>query len=286
MVESEIVDEETLFSASDKKAREKLQLKIASVKSRIKVTRLYRNRILITSGFVLIISVFIVFFAWNLLGELLGISAQNIRIFGLGGIIYAILGCAFAFFSSELRVSGMQIELDDLEARLRIVYRFEEQVKVENTSQGDSYFSTLVRINIDNLSDYYTLVRVHTDNSFKVTISVGIVGFVLIVLGLVLGFFDDESIKTTSFIATGSGIIVEFISSVFFYLYNRTIKQLKGYHDSLLSVQNILLSFKLVGDMSDQDRKAEMMVKMIDSLITKKGGIITEITKGNKANSL
>jgi hypothetical protein len=55
-------------------------------------------------------------------------------------------------------------------------------------------------------------------------------------------------------LATASGVIVEFISGVFFVLYNRTVRQLKEYHDSLLNVQNILLAFKVVEDSGDENR--------------------------------
>jgi Cyanobacterial TRADD-N associated 2-Transmembrane domain len=47
-----------------------------------------------------------------------------------------------------------------------------------------------------------------------------------------------------SYISTGAGVVTEFIAAVFFYLYNRTVRQMKEYHDSLLSVQNILCPSK------------------------------------------
>jgi hypothetical protein len=94
----------------------------------------------------------------------------------------------------------------------------------------------------------------------------GLAEFLLIAAGLSYGFFSNQESSVT-YIATASGVIVEFISGVFFYLYNRTVKQMKEYHDSLLDVQNILLSFKLVGDTKAKTAKALMVAQMLTFLV-------------------
>ena len=130
------------------------------------------------------------------------------------------------------------------------------------------YFDSLVKINVENLAAYYSLVKTHTSQSFKVSLLVSIIGFMLIISGLVIGFKYDD--KIIGYIATGAGILTEFISSVLFYLYNKTVRQLKEYHDSLINVQNILLSFKLIENTSDEKSKAEMVSKMLEYLVQKK----------------
>lgn len=42
---------------------------------------------------------------------------------------------------------------------------------------------------------------------------------------------------------------------------------MKEYHDSLLSVQNVLLSFKLVGDMDSTQNKYKMISQMLTYLL-------------------
>jgi TRADD-N domain-containing protein len=131
------------------------------------------------------------------------------------------------------------------------------------------YFGNLVRINVDNLGDYYTQVRVHTNNSFWASIVAGGLGFILIASGLILGFSSSDS-EAISFVAMGSGVLVEFISGVFFYLYNRTVRQLKDYHDSLLDVQNILLSFRIVDQAAANQREA-LFDKILTFLLKQRG---------------
>jgi hypothetical protein len=135
------------------------------------------------------------------------------------------------------------------------------------TVEGE-YFGSLVRINVDNLSDYYTQVRVHTNNSFWASIVAGALGFGLIAGGLGLGFARHDS-HAVSFVATASGVVVEFISGVFFYLYNRTVRQLKDYHDSLLDVQNILLSFRIV-EQSEATERGNLLAQILRFLLAQK----------------
>ena len=135
-----------------------------------------------------------------------------------------------------------------------------------------TYFDSLVQINVTNLGEYYSLVKIHTNQSFKTCIFAGCIGFLLVVLGVAIGFFKQD-LKDVSYLAAGTGIITEFISGVFFYLYNKTVRQLKEYHDSLLEIQNVLMSFKLIDGLKEQGRKAEMIKCMIQFLVGRSGKV-------------
>jgi uncharacterized membrane protein len=165
----------------------------------------------------------------------------------------------FAFFGSE--VVEAKAELESTQAIKNVMLKLPD-----SNNPTTEYFDSLVKINVENLSAYYTLVKTHTQQSFKVSLMAGIVGFILIGVGLVIGF-QYENFKSIGIISTGAGIFVEFISGVLFYLYNKTVRQLKDYHDSLINVQNILLSFKLIESTRDEKSKTEMIGKMINRLV-------------------
>lgn len=191
------------------------------------------------------------------------VYAKYLPLAGLALIGYGVVGGLFLLVSTQSRVASFQADLDALNARKRVLNRFAQTTG----APSEQYFDSLVRINVENLAAYYALVKVHTDKSFLVSIAVGIVGFVFIIAGLLVGFTDKQNAKALSYIATGSGVVTEFIAGVFFYLYNRTVRQMKEYHDSLLSVQNILLSFKIVGDTRDDSEKVKMISSMLTYLI-------------------
>lgn len=248
--------------------RTRLDLDIATLESKINAHRnRFKVRILVTTA----MAIFMVIFAYVLF------TASNSSLFrevSPGALISLVSAYAFFFvvfysYMSQSRISSMQAEIDLLKARKRILYQLEPAVGKSGELPPVSYFDSLVRINVENLAEYYNLVKVHTDNSFRVSIVVSVVGFIFILVGLAVGFFNTSSTQTISYISTGAGIVIEFIAGVFFYLYNRTVIRLKDYHDSLLAVQNILLSFKIVGDTRDEKEKAKMVSQMIVFLIGK-----------------
>lgn len=182
----------------------------------------------------------------------------------IAGLVALII--VISHFSDDFSDFGngyLKLEVEKLEVRKDIYLKF-----LNVQSNTPNYFDSLVRINIENLEAYYSLVKKHTSQSFKMALLVSIVGFFLIAIGLVIGFKSEE--KLIGYISAGSGVLTEFISGVLFYLYNKTVRQLKEYHDSLIGVQNILLSFKLIEGISEEKIKAEMMLKMVEFLVQKK----------------
>ena len=128
------------------------------------------------------------------------------------------------------------------------------------------YFDRLVEINVRNLGEYYALVKAHAENSFRVSLWVGLLGFALIAIGLIFGFSNPTNLPI-AYVSTAAGAVTELISGVFFYLYNSTVRQMKEYHDSLLDIQNVLLSFKIVEDIPDPQEKAKMVEQMLSYLL-------------------
>ena len=96
----------------------------------------------------------------------------------------------------------------------------------------------------------------------------GALGFALIGTGLAVGYGGGAvAHENVAYISAGSGIITEFIAAVFFWLYKRTVTQLKEYHDSLLSVQNILLAFKVLEDTREPAERRQMMTEILRFLL-------------------
>lgn len=176
----------------------------------------------------------------------------------------------YVYFALGLRFSSLRRHYEQLVTNRQVLLKLFPKGSSDDLSEKkekETYFDKLVQINVTNLAQYYALVKIHTDNSFKVSLVTGLVGFTLIVMGLLFGFFADTSEKAIAYIAAGSGVVTEFIAGTFFFLYNRTVRQLKDYHDSLISVQNILLSFKIIGDLTDESDKAQIVSRMLVSLL-------------------
>ena len=179
-------------------------------------------------------------------------------VFGATGLLFLIAGFAIL---TQAEKKAEQAERDKVRAQL-------------DKSGPDRYFQDLVTVNVDNLSAYYVTVKRHANRSFLASLFVSIAGFVLIGIGVHSALGNQQQSLSVTTLTGVSGVATEFISAIFFYLYSQTVRQMKEYHDSLIAVQNILLSFKLVGDTADPIEKNKMTKTMLQYLV---GGSVNPI---------
>jgi hypothetical protein len=259
-----------------------LDLKVAGLEARIKTITARSRSGSMMVGTVLLVSILVAIF-----GPYFYPQSNEIRLFAFGAAGYAFILLFFSKFASATRLTSLAQEVDVLKARKRIISRSAGGPPTSSTTeQPTSYFDRLVDINVTNLAAYYSLIKVHTNNSFLVSIAAGGIGFILILTGLIIGFTNLQNSQTITYVATGAGVVTEFISGVFFYLYNRTVRQMKEYHDSLLTVQNILLSFKIVGDTKDEAEKVKMVAAMLAFLVGQHARVPeTELAKAGGAGA-
>ncbi len=154
----------------------------------------------------------------------------------------------------------------EVSAKIEILENLIKYYRGIPSLEDKTYFDSLVEINVSNLDAYYNLVKTHTKRSFTCAVLVGIIGFAMLCFGIGMLYKEPDK-SQLAYISSSSGIITEFISGVFFYLYNKTVRQLKDYHDSLLDVQNILLSFKLIETTKNEEKRSQMTDKMIEFLV-------------------
>src|SRR5262249_9032867 len=77
------------------------------------------------------------------------------------------------------------------------------------------------------------------------------VSLFLIFIGIILSFFGQTNSATVS---AGAGVLGQFISAVFFYLYNQTIAKMAEYHRKLVFTQNIGLALKISDGLPDAEK--------------------------------
>lgn len=88
--------------------------------------------------------------------------------------------------------------------------------------------------------------RLQAVQSFRLSRVVAVAGFALISTGIALGVYYAISASGTldaAYLSAVAGLITEFVSGVFEYLYNRTLQQLNRFHDRMISSQNVAISF-------------------------------------------
>jgi hypothetical protein len=128
----------------------------------------------------------------------------------------------------------------------------------------DRATTNLVKINFKYIDQYYLQTQLQADKSFSLCAIAAITSLLVILTGVSMLFFRQTA-KDAGYVATSAGVLGEFIASVFFYLYNRTILKMGEYHQKLVLIQNVSLALKI----SEELPAAEQVVarsKLIDYL--------------------
>ncbi len=212
-------------------------------------------------------------YAWATAAAILTISAMLLRTTLFGNVhppsygLMAAIAVAVWFCGFIIVVLLEKGKTDKLKNKIN---RFKSKAKRNEvpTDTAEKYFSSLATSNLKELKDYYGLVEKQSDNSFKNASRVGILGFLLIVGGVAIGLIKGADAAPIAYITSASGVLTEFISAVFFVIYNRSVTQLKDYHKNLVDLQNLFLAFKITDDVEDKAERIKLTSKIIECLTT------------------
>jgi len=139
--------------------------------------------------------------------------------------------------------------------------------KLEAATNPSEMFKFFLLINVASLEKYIAQTRLQAQLSFRLCKRVALWSFVLILLGvfiaIVLPLVSLLSAKWPSLgkitvnplqpagLVTLSGLITQFISSVFFYFYNRTLQQFNLFGDKLSAAQRVAICLLVNGSITD-----------------------------------
>jgi hypothetical protein len=144
--------------------------------------------------------------------------------------------------------------------------------KLEKAISKEDIFKYLLLIDTSAIDGYVAQTRLQADLSFRLCKNVAIVGFGLITIGIFLGitsrYLGINGIDA-AYLSSLAGVITEFISGVFFYLYNRTLQQLNLFHDKMLGSKQKILAFlanTLIDEQAGRNKSlAELAKALMDS---------------------
>ncbi len=196
------------------------------------------------------------------------IRIHEIIISALSGLCLGCIVSLYFYLIFELKENSLRRKINDYE-----VYNIQEEVK-------EDVFENSIKMSYKYLDQYYLQTREQAQRGFFVTICIVIGGAILIGIGITAMFLDKT---TPSVITSASGIIIEFIAAVFFYLYNKTVSSMSSYHNKLVLSQNISLALKVADSLSEEEQ-AKSKALIISELIKNINSHITEEEKRIKNN--
>jgi hypothetical protein len=125
------------------------------------------------------------------------------------------------------------------------------------------FFDGLIRTSNENLNRYYDQTRGQAGNSFILSVVICAFGWIVIIVGIVLLLAGKTS---PAYVTTAAGVLSEFISAVFLYFYNSTVKSMSKYHTKLVLSQNISIALRVAEELPDEI-KGQVSADLIKQLV-------------------
>ena len=105
---------------------------------------------------------------------------------------------------------------------------------------------------------------------FWLSVTVMVVGFAIIVWGISQAIQSPDSVIAAS-IATGAGVITEFIGATFLFIYRSAIEQAINYSKTLERINSVGMAMKILDTMPDEakpdDLKSKTKARLVELLI-------------------
>lgn len=142
----------------------------------------------------------------------------------------------------------------------------ENEIRIQQVSED--IYKHSIKMSYEYLNQYYEQTRKQAENGFRITMNVAIGGGIIIALGILAMFLDQME---PAYITTATGVIIEFIASIFFYLYNRTMQNMGDYHNKLVLSQNIAIALEVVKDIEGEEQnnvKSHMVKELLRDINT------------------
>lgn len=143
----------------------------------------------------------------------------------------------------------------------------------KNDENSDNSNSTIIEETVTyintNLKELYE--KRNFDTNLKkisciLAIVMSIVGTAILFIGLIICLFTTEKI---GWITTASGAIVEIVASIYFWLVNRTMKEVKENSKLLEKREDLIMAIELVEKIDDTKIKNETYKNVVENLISK-----------------
>lgn len=109
-----------------------------------------------------------------------------------------------------------------------------------------------IPIELEKLQKYYEINLTHARWSFWASLGSVIVGLATLLIGVFLLYVKESS--QPGVIATTAGVISEFLSATFFYLYNKNLKQLNFFYEKLIKFQDTYWAMGLVNSLPEEKK--------------------------------
>lgn len=177
---------------------------------------------------------------------------------------------------AEKKLIELTVSKEKLESILNYAKIIDENER-KNNSESTPPFSKPPKYNfhvtyatkknsLDELYEKRNTDKFLKNISFTIAVVMSIIGTIILFVGILISLFTE---KEVGWITTSSGAIIELVAGVYFWLVNRTMKEVKDNSKQLEKAEDLLTAIELIEKISDVKMKDEAYKNIIDKLLTR-----------------
>mgnify|MGYP005779126393 CR=1 FL=1 len=178
--------------------------------------------------------------------------------------IVSVIITSKEFFRKFTKINKENIELQKITYNIVV-----ENDKANINSEKDIELTQSYSLKQDTLlelSEKRNVDKFFKKLSFSLAVIMSVTGTIILFIGIALSLFFETKI---GWITTSSGVIIEIVASVYFWLVNKTMKEVKENSQQLENTKNQITAMELVEKIEDSKTKDSVYVEMIKALIAK-----------------
>ena len=154
------------------------------------------------------------------------------------------------------KLKTILIESDENFNGDKYVNELRNKITQSSTVKKDVKSTDILELMLDNMKeirDYYVISKHQAKNAFSLSVSLCIIGFVLMIVSILFAVVLNYSLLITLIPAIG-GAIAEVIAGTALIVYKASLSQLNSYYNSLHNNERFLSLVNLVSKVSNSKR--------------------------------
>ena len=156
--------------------------------------------------------------------------------------------------------------------QLNLIQREREQINVRimetDKEEPKKNIVDIIQLGLNHLTEYYVINKGQAKNSFRLSVSLIVIGFLTIIFGVSILYSGQLSI-TLATVSGISGVLLQFIGGASFFVYRKSLEQLNFYYNQLIKMQDTMLAIQLIENLPSQEKHLDLMEKLILALLTR-----------------
>jgi ABC-type multidrug transport system fused ATPase/permease subunit len=157
--------------------------------------------------------------------------------FAVSLVSYSSIEFFSAQRSTDSELESLRKEREELRARLA--------AEGARHVQGPADVLDTIRLNLNQLTEYYTINKGQAKSSFRASMAAMLIGLLTVLVGIWMFYSKPAGDLKVSMISGVAGILAEFIAGAYFFIYSRSLTQLNYFFEKLTSMQDTMLAIRL-----------------------------------------